>query len=69
MTQTTVRYLPRSGLVWVRGEGMTITFRVNAVNEINTRLASLGYYSVRDWHEDNGQLQGRTSRAGARAAA
>jgi len=66
---TSVRYFPRSRLVMVKDFALTITFRADDVGEINPQLAVFGFHAVRDWRQDNGQLQGYTCHTSARAAA
>lgn len=66
---TTVRYFPRSGLVLIKGRGVTTTFRVKERGTVNYMLGWLGYKHVNHWEQDGTAYSARTQRAIAAVAA
>lgn len=64
---TSVRYFPKSGLVLLKGRGITTTFHVNDRGNINHTLAWLGYDRVITWTNADTAFgsccEGRTQRA------
>lgn len=59
---TLVRYYARAKIVYMRGRGVTTTFRVSDRGQVNSMLDWLGYEHVTTWKDDDRYSEGQTTR-------